>query len=59
MIKKISSGIALTIRVLKNALLRPFRVIYSKVNYMFSARKGRDGDTGRCEKAPEDREAQA
>ena len=37
MIKKISSGIALTIRVLKNALLRPFRVIYSKINYMFSA----------------------
>lgn len=37
MIKKLTNGIALIIRVLKNALLRPFRVVSSKFKYMFSA----------------------
>ena len=52
MIKKISSGIALTIRVLKNALLRPFRVIYSKVNYMFSAGRVATAIPGAVKKLP-------
>ena len=52
MIKKISSGIALTIRVLKNALLRPFRVIYSKINYMFSAGRVATAIPGAVKKLP-------
>lgn len=52
MIKKISSGIALTLRVLKNALLRPFRVIYSKVNYLFSAGRVATAVPGAVKKLP-------
>ena len=52
MIKKISSGIALTIHVLKNALLRPFRVIYSKINYMFSAGRVATAIPGAVKKLP-------
>lgn len=52
MIKKISSGIALTLRVLKNALLRPFRVIYSKVNYLFSAGRVATAIPGAVKKLP-------
>ena len=52
MIKKISSRIALTIRVLKNALLRPFRVIYSKINYMFSAGRVATAIPGAVKKLP-------
>jgi len=52
MIKKISSGISLTLRVLKNALLRPFRVIYSKVNYIFSAGRVATAVPGAVKKLP-------
>lgn len=52
MIKRISSGISLTLRVLKNALLRPFRVIYSKVNYMFSAGRVATAIPGAVKKIP-------
>ena len=52
MIKKLANGIALIIRVLKNALLRPFRVVSSKFKYMFSVGRVTSAVPGAVSKFP-------
>lgn len=52
MIKKLISSLELTLRVLKNVFLRPFRVIYNKVVYFFSAGRMASALPGAAKKLP-------
>lgn len=52
MIKKITNGFELIFRVLKNALLRPFRVVSSKMKYKFSVGRVTSAVPGAVRKFP-------
>lgn len=52
MIKKLTNGLALILRVLKNALLRPFRVVSSKFKYAFSVGRVTSAVPGAVKKFP-------
>lgn len=52
MIKKLASSLSLIVRVLKNALLRPFRVVSSKFKYMFSVGRVTAAIPGAVQKLP-------
>ncbi len=52
MIKKLTNGFELIFRVLKNALLRPFRVISGKIKYTFSVGRVTSAVPGAVRKLP-------
>lgn len=52
MIKKLLSSLNLTLRVLKNLILRPFRAVRNRVNYMFNAGRAVQKLPGVAKKLP-------